>query len=236
MASSSGNSKPRWLPLEANPEVMNKYVDGLGVGNSFQFCDVFGLDPDLLMMIPQPCAALVMLFPITDKYEAFRKEEEEKIEKEGQTVSPNVYYMKQYVGNACGTIGLLHVLCNNISNLTVRDGYLKKFYEKTKNMTPEERGHFIEEDEEISEVHETSAQEGDTAPPSRDEHTHLHFVALVQQDGHIYELDGRKSAPVNHGSTTPESFLNDAANVCQKFMTRDPDEIHFTIVALAAAQ
>ncbi|XP_019858088.1 PREDICTED: ubiquitin carboxyl-terminal hydrolase-like [Amphimedon queenslandica] len=67
MASSSSNSKPRWLPLEANPEVMNKYVDGLGVGNSFQFCDVFGLDPDLLMMIPQPCAALVMLFPITDR-------------------------------------------------------------------------------------------------------------------------------------------------------------------------
>ena len=74
--------------------------------------------------------------------------------------------MKQYVGNACGTIGLLHVLCNNISNLTVSksglilvlclniffssnlgDGYLKKFYEKTKKMTPEERGHFIEEDE-----------------------------------------------------------------------------------------
>ena len=30
--------------------------------------------------------------------------------------------------------------------------------------------------------------------------------------------------------------MQDAANVCQKFMIRDPDEIHFTIVALAAAQ
>ena len=27
------------------------------------------------------------------------------------------------------------------------EGYLKKFYEKTKDMTPEERGHYIEEDE-----------------------------------------------------------------------------------------
>jgi ubiquitin carboxyl-terminal hydrolase L3 len=139
--------KPRWLPLEANPEVMNKYVTNLGVGDSFQFCDVFGLDPDLLAMIPQPCTALVMLFPITDKYEAFRQNEDEKIKKEGQVVSPNVFFMKQYVGNACGTIGLLHTLCNNMSTLAVGDGYIKKFYEKTKSMSPEERGHFLEDDD-----------------------------------------------------------------------------------------
>ena len=33
----------------------------------FQFCDVFGLDPDLLGMVPQPCIALLLLFPINEK-------------------------------------------------------------------------------------------------------------------------------------------------------------------------
>jgi len=33
----------------------------------YQFVDVFGMDPDLLAMIPQPCRAMLLLFPINDK-------------------------------------------------------------------------------------------------------------------------------------------------------------------------
>jgi ubiquitin carboxyl-terminal hydrolase L3 len=44
--------------------------------------------------------------------QAFAKEEAARIEREGQVVSSNVYYMKQTVGNACGTIGLLHAIGN----------------------------------------------------------------------------------------------------------------------------
>jgi ubiquitin carboxyl-terminal hydrolase L3 len=45
-------------------------------------------------------------------------------------------------------------------------------------------------------------------------------------------LDGRKSFPINHGSTDVDSFLVDAAKVCREFMERDPSEMHFTVVAL----
>lgn len=33
----------------------------------FQFVDVFGMDPDLLAMIPQPCCSMLLLFPMNDK-------------------------------------------------------------------------------------------------------------------------------------------------------------------------
>ncbi|XP_065883760.1 ubiquitin carboxyl-terminal hydrolase isozyme L3-like [Dysidea avara] len=226
-------NKRRWLPLESNPDVMNKYVKGLGMKPDYQFVDVFGMDPDLLAMIPQPCSAMLLLFPINDKVIAHEKEVEERIKKDGQVVSAQVYFMKQTVGNACGTVGLLHSLGNNLDSITLGDGYLKTFFEKTKNMSPEERAQFLEADDEIAECHEVSAQEGQTEAPPRDDHTNLHFISFVHKDGHLYELDGRKDFPVNHGATTAANFVQDAAKVVQQFMARDPTEVHFTVVALA---
>ena len=46
---------------------MLQYASNLGMKMDYQFHDVFGLDPDLLSMIPQPCVALLLLFPINEK-------------------------------------------------------------------------------------------------------------------------------------------------------------------------
>jgi ubiquitin carboxyl-terminal hydrolase L3 len=34
-------------------------------------------------------------------------------------VSPSVWYTKQTVGNACGTVGLLHTIANNTELLSI---------------------------------------------------------------------------------------------------------------------
>jgi hypothetical protein len=39
--------------------------------------------------------------------------QEVEIEEKGQTVSDNVFYLKQIVTNACGTIALIHSVANN---------------------------------------------------------------------------------------------------------------------------
>ena len=59
------------------------------------------------------------------------------------------------------------------------------------------------------------------------------FAYPHSSDGGLYELDGRKPFPIRHGASSDETFLHDAAAVCSQFMARDPNELHFSMLALA---
>ena len=61
------------------------------------------------------CAEQSHVFPL--QYETFRMEEEVKIKALGQQLDPSVYFMRQTIGNACGTIGLIHAVANNQARL-----------------------------------------------------------------------------------------------------------------------
>lgn len=227
-------SQIRWMPLESNPEVMNQFLFKLGVSPNYQFCDVFGLDPELLCMIPQPCHAVILLFPISEKYQQFCKDEASRIKNNGQNLSKNLFFMKQTIGNACGTIGVIHAVANIKDKVQFfPESILQSFYEKAKDLTPEEKGKLLENSGAISRLHEESALGGQSASVDSSEKVDLHFVALAHVDGNIYEFDGRKPFPINHGSSSPDTFLQDAASVCKQFMARDQSELRFTIVALS---
>ncbi|KAG2263952.1 hypothetical protein Bca52824_071031 [Brassica carinata] len=110
------SSAKRWLPLEANPDVMNQFLWGLGLAPDAAECnDVFGLDDELLEMVPKPVLAVLFLYPITKKSEEERIEQDKEIKEKVHI--DKVYFMKQTVGNACGTIGLLHAIGNITSEI-----------------------------------------------------------------------------------------------------------------------
>lgn len=47
------------------------------------------------------------------QYEKRKNDEELKLKDKGQQVSDDVYFVKQYVHNACGTMALIHSIANN---------------------------------------------------------------------------------------------------------------------------
>uniref|UniRef100_A0A8C1GR89 Ubiquitin carboxyl-terminal hydrolase n=1 Tax=Cyprinus carpio TaxID=7962 RepID=A0A8C1GR89_CYPCA len=204
----------RWLPLEANPEFLRQ----LGLVPTWQFGDVYGLDAEVLSLVPRPVCAVLLLFPITEKYETFRQEEEAKIKAQGQELSSDVYFMKQTIGNACGTIGLIHAVANNQRYLEFEpNSPLKAFLLKSAKMSPEEKAAFLEKDESIRVTHESSAQEGQTEAPSLDEKVDLHFIAFVNVEGHLYELGRHPKLPTHWFLVLPVFVLVSQAVTKKKF-------------------
>jgi len=71
--------------------------------------------------------------------------------------------MKQTISNACGTVAMIHSVANNLDVIDLGDGILKNFLESTKKCSPEERAKQLEDNNQVSEVHDNIAREGQTA-------------------------------------------------------------------------
>lgn len=187
-------------------------------------------------MVPQPVLAVMLLFPIKPSTRESEAAERERIDAEGQTVDDSVFFTKQTIGNACGTIGLLHSVANSADRDDIElTGWFKSYLENTADKTPDERAAILEENDELDEAHEETANEGQSEVNEQvSQNIDTHFIAFVHKAGALYELDGRKPWPVNHGASTPETLLTDACNaIREKFMGRDPGEMRFAITALA---
>ncbi|XP_057476078.1 ubiquitin carboxyl-terminal hydrolase 3-like [Actinidia eriantha] len=221
-------SAKRWLPLEANPDVMNQFLWDLGLPENEAECyDVYGLDKELLEMVPKPVLAVLFLYPIT------AKNEEERILQASVMKEPSggVYFMKQTVGNACGTIGLLHAVGNVTSEIKLLEGsFLDRFFKSTATMDPLERAAFLEKDREMEVAHSIAATAGET---EASDNVDTHFICFACVDGQLYELDGRKSGAVSHGPCSPGSLLQDAAKVIQEIIQKNPDSISFNVIAIS---
>jgi len=228
------------MPLESNPKLMNKYCKLLGVNMTglVEFQDVLGLDADAVSWVQAPQLAILLTFPINKAAEEHRKAEEQRLsanDGKAQVISPDVYHCQQTVGNACGTVALLHAVANNAKALPLEKGkFFEKFLAATAKMNATARAQALEDAPEIEVTHQATAKDPDAKSNAASSFNDaLHFNAFVCVDGCLYELDGRKKFPINHGATSPATLLKDAAKVIKAFMDRCKGDGRFAIIALA---
>jgi len=222
-----------WVPLESNPDMLNVFARHIGLPEEWRFVDVLGVDAEFLSMVPRPVLGVTLLFQCSEKLLEHNYEQQTLIKKSGQKLKDDTFFMKQYVGNACGTIAAIHCIANSAEKMGVAsDSAVGQLLTRTRGLSPEEIGAQLADMEEFHLASDESAAGGQTEAPEAEEDTDHHFISFVAVDGDIYELDGAKPFPINHGPAG-DDMLEAVANVIKaEFMEKDPGNIHFNVMAL----
>lgn len=199
----------RVIPIESNPEIFNSLAHNIGLTPVLAFQDVYSLtDPDLLAFLPRPAMAVTMLFPITKTYEEYRKNEDLTHDNN----SKGSLWFKQTVGNGCGFYAILHILANLPRDLIIENLILNKLLllQISEDTAEDEVTMLVELLEQNIELDSNYGNQGQTEAPNAEEQVEFHFISFVKgKDGHLYELDGRRTGPVDLGPCEDADLIND---------------------------
>ncbi|KAI6359169.1 hypothetical protein MCOR25_007140 [Pyricularia grisea] len=239
-AAPEAGTRPAFIPLEANPELMTELVRGLGLSSALQMHDVFSIDdPEMLAFIPRPALALLLVFPVSAIYESHRLAEDSLLtDYAGKGPDEPVMWFKQTIRNACGMMGILHATLNGpAKNFIDADSTLDKLRKDATPLDPAARSKLIETNGALAQQNKAVASRGDTAAPEATDDVDLHYVCFVKaEDGTLWELDGRRKGPLARGKLEDsEDVLSEKALVLgpRKFLEREGGDMRFSCVALA---
>lgn len=225
---------------------MNALKRRLGLSDDLQFYDVYSLDePELLAHIPRPAHALLVIIPLTKVWDEERKNEDAaKKEYAGFGEDEPVIWFKQTIGNACGSIGLLHSVINGPASKHIVPGSdFERIRRAAIPLKASERARMLYDSEAFEAAHKSVANLGDTAAPSPEDGHRLghHFVSFVKAgDGHLWELEGSRKGPIDRGALTEdEDVLSPRAldlgikRVIKLVQNAGIDDLRFSCTALA---
>lgn len=191
-----------WLELESDPGLFTLLLEDFGV-KGVQVEEIY----DLQKTIEGPVFGFIFLFRWIEERRARRKIVETTTEmyvKDEEAVNA-IFFAHQVVPNSCATHALLSVLlnCSDIDLGTT----LSRLKVHTKGMCPENKGWAIGNTPELACAHNSHAMPQARRRMDRNSGVStgrftgeaFHFVSFVPINGHLFELDGLKPFPMDHG-------------------------------------
>ncbi|CAG2062803.1 unnamed protein product [Timema podura] len=195
-----------WLELESDPGLFTLLLEDFGV-NDVQVEEIY----DLQKSLDDTVYGFIFLFRWTEERRSRRKivDQSETFVKDEEVVN-SIFFAQQIVPNSCATHALLSVLLN-CPNISLGDT-LSRLKAHTTGMCPENKGWAIGNTPELAKAHNSHAMPqarrcvdklasnvsiGSTGRYTPGET--FHFVSYVPIQGRLYELDGLKPYPIDHG-------------------------------------
>ncbi|KAI0633291.1 ubiquitin-specific protease [Trametes polyzona] len=217
-----------WQLTESDPGVFTQLLKTLGV--PLVVDDLYSLDPESLAEL-QPLHALIFLFKWV--------ENQSSVPSSGGQYDPEFpgFFAHQVVNNACATLAVMNAI-GNIPGLQMGP-QLAELLSFTAGMDPQTSGMAITSSDWLREAHNALSPpsaislEGLDLPKTSEDA--YHFIVYLPYAGSVYELDGLKQAPVNHGpySESGEGWLAKARDVIQaRIGTYPAGALEFSLLAV----
>ncbi|XP_046841312.1 ubiquitin carboxyl-terminal hydrolase calypso-like [Xenia sp. Carnegie-2017] len=193
-----------WLELESDPGIFLLLIEEFGI-NGVQVDEIY----DLSKPIKGHVYGFVFLFKWNEERRSRRKGTVPLDEAfvESDDVVNNMFFAQQIIPNSCATHALLSVLLN-CDELHPGET-LSRLKEDTKGFDPETKGYAIGNIPEIAIVHNKYARPIHRILPDSKPGTNtlssgkageaFHFVSYLPINGKLFELDGLKPYPIDHG-------------------------------------
>lgn len=225
------NPAGEWCLIESDPGVFTALIKGFGV-EGLQVEEIVTLEKECFQKM-EPIYGLIFLFKcIDDKVTEGNIVQDNRLD--------NIFFAEQVISNACATQAIISVLLNLEGQKDIKlGGTLTDFKDFTKSFGPNLKGVSLSNSKLIKEVHNSFSRQqvfeyDSSGPKSQDNY---HFIAYMPIDGRLYELDGLKPGPIDHGKVTTESWIDSVRAVIDKRIQRyAANEINFNLMAVIGDQ
>lgn len=218
-----------WCLIESDPGVFSALIRDFGV-KGVQVEELFSLEDDSFASF-KPVHGLIFLFKCI-----------EDSDPEGSIVQDSrldkIFFAKQVITNACATQAIVNILLNVKHNDVELGSTLSDFRDFTQAFDSVNKGLALSNSDVIRTVHNGFSRqqifEYDNTMPRKEEDSY-HFIGYVPIDGRLYELDGIKSGPIDHGAIGEKDWLTLARIAIRKRIEKYKEgEIHFNLMAIAS--
>uniref|UniRef100_A0A8C1M1I2 Ubiquitin carboxyl-terminal hydrolase n=1 Tax=Cyprinus carpio TaxID=7962 RepID=A0A8C1M1I2_CYPCA len=202
-----------WLELESDPGLFTLLVEDFGV-KGVQVEEIY----DLQSKCQSPVYGFIFLFKWIEERRSRRKvstlvDETSVIDDE---IVNDMFFAHQLIPNSCATHALLSVLlnCSGVELGTT----LSRMKAFTKGFSPESKGYAIGNAPELAKAHNSHARPEPRHLPEKQNGISavrtmeaFHFVSYVPIKDRLFELDGLKAYPIDHGPWGEDEDWTDKA-------------------------
>lgn len=215
-----------WCLIESDPGVFTELIQKFGVAG-VQVEELWSLDKEQFQDL-KPVYGLIFLFKWTaDEEPAGSVVRDDRLD--------SIFFAKQVINNACATQAILSVLMNIQEQGVTLGPTLQDLKEFCGSFDAGMKGLTLSNSDQIRSVHNSFARqtlfEFDSKKAEKDDDV-FHFVSFLPIQGRIYELDGLKAGPIDHGPAGAD-WTEAVRPVIEARMARyTAGEIHFNLMAL----